>query len=294
MNRKPVSKPEVLSQQTVAIKNIPTTTTENDIQSLPTPTTKPEPTSGAAEPTPTAKPAQPIVQIPQAQAATVDAFCLTVPVLLYHHIQPMEQAYKNGNQNLTVTPEYFEAQMRYLSEHGYRTLPAHELVSALIEKRQLPEKSILITLDDAYADAFTYVFPIFRRYNITGNIMVPTGLMQGVDYLSWEQLREMTGSSLVFAYNHTWSHASLPNLSMEQAEQEIMKAQQELESQLGKSYPLITYPYGTYDESVITILKKNGFQGGFSTIHGTRQCDNGLMHLFRIHIGNADLSYYGF
>ena len=296
VNQKPVAKPQVLSVRTVAVKISPTTT-ENQIQSSPIPALK----SGAAGPTsssipiksvPTTKPAQPIVMVPQVQAATTDSFCLTVPVLLYHHIQPMDQAYQNGNQNLTVTPEYFEMQMRYLSENGYTAIPEHELVDALMQRRQMPEKTIIVTLDDAYADAFTYAFPVFQKHNVTGNIMVPTGLIQGADYLTWEQLREMTGSGLIFAYNHTWSHASLPNIPVEQIEQEILTAQQQLASQIGKSYPLITYPYGTYDENVFAILRKHGFQGGFSTIHGTRQCDSDLMHLYRTHIGNADLSYY--
>lgn len=284
VNQKPVAKPEVLSSQTVAINIIPTQEAISLSPSKPLILT----------PTPTESPkAKSLVQVPQVQAETVNAFCLTVPVLLYHHIQPMEQAYKNGNQNLTVTPEYFETQMRYLAEHGYKTIPAHDLVQALLEKKQLLEKSIIITLDDAYADAFTYAFPIFRKYNVIGNIMVPTGLMQGVNYLTWDQLREITGSGLVFAYNHTWSHASLSNLPAEQIEQEVLTAQQQLANQLGKAYSLISYPYGAYDDNVIAILKKHGFQAGFSTIHGTRQCDSDLMHLYRIHIGNSDLPYYG-
>ncbi len=285
VNQKPADKPQVLSQHTVIAKVVPTATkyTPTPIKSIPAP-----PKSG-----PTAKIEQPIVKVPQAQAATVDTFCLTVPVLLYHHIQPMERAYENGNQSLTVSPEFFDSQMSYLAQKGYRTIPAHELVQALLEKRQLPEKSIIITLDDAYDDAFIYAYPIFQKYNVIGNIMVPTGLIGGAKYLTWEQLREMTGGGFVYSYNHTWSHASLPNLPAEQIEQEVLTAQKELASQLGKNYPLITYPYGTYDENVFAILKKHGFQAGFSTMHGINQCDNNLMHLYRIHIGNANLSYYG-
>jgi len=45
-----------------------------------------------------------------------------VPVFMYHHVSP------HKSDMVTVTPDVFEAQMRFLAEAGYKTLSADELV----------------------------------------------------------------------------------------------------------------------------------------------------------------------
>src|SRR5689334_19535199 len=46
--------------------------------------------------------------------ASPSGFCLTVPVLYYHHVQPLATAALHKNISLTVDPVIFDQQMRYL------------------------------------------------------------------------------------------------------------------------------------------------------------------------------------
>lgn len=221
-------------------------------------------------------------------------FCLRVPVLLYHHTEPYAQAKTEGHASLTVDSGWFEKQMQYLSEHGYNTISAEDLVNALLSHQQLPGKSVVVTIDDGYLDNYQYAYPIARKYNIKLNLMIPTGLLGVPGYMNWGQLKEMAGSGFVYVYNHTWSHYSLGKTTLEKAQQEIGTADKQLKDQLGKKVDIFTYPYGSTSPTAIQVLKQEGYKGAFTTIPSNLQCDGYIYYLRRIHIGNASLAYYGF
>lgn len=223
----------------------------------------------------------------------IASFCLTVPVLLYHHIKPYADAQKAGHAQLTVDVNHFENQVKYIVDTGYTTHSAEELPRALLEKRTLPAKPIIITVDDGYDDFYTYVFPILKKYIVKANLMIPTGLLEGAGYLTWSQLAEMKNSGLVYIYNHTHSHYPLKLGDAKKVEDEVRIAAEELEKHGVNSGQVFTYPYGMFSDQSIEELKRQGFVGAYTTIHSRIQCDNELYMLKRDHIGNAPLSNYG-
>ncbi len=249
------------------------------------PTIVPKPT---ATPVPTATPTP----------AIPAGFCLQVPVIMYHHVQPMSDAQPKGQGSLTVDPGYFDQQMEYILSHGYTSISAQQLVDAIRSHSQLPGRSIVITLDDGYEDNYQYAFQILKKYNLVGNIMVATGLLGGVGdntYFTWDQLKEMVNSGHIYAYDHTWSHYPTGSGNPTKDQEEIMTAKQQLESNLGKPISIFTYPYGSGqgNSALHKLLQQDGFVGAFSTIGGSYQCESNIMALRRIHIGNAPLSAYG-
>jgi len=232
---------------------------------------------------------QPQVQVASAQ---ISGFCLNVPTLLYHHIEPIAQAQQEGHAWLTVDVATFDKQMAYLVSRSYSTISADTLAQALITHQKLP-KSVVLTFDDGYRDFYTNAYPIIRKYNLTANLMIPTGLLENSSYLTWSQLKEITGSGLVFAYDHTWSHSSLPKDSKDKAQFEILTAKKQLESNLGKPVNIFAYPYGSENGAAIDLLRSDGFIAAFSTIGGFTQCNSFIMSLHRNRISNSPLSSFG-
>lgn len=220
-------------------------------------------------------------------------YCLTVPILMYHHIQPYEVAKQLGQTALTVDSGVFDQQMAYLASQGYTSISADQLANALRTHSGLPPKPIMVTVDDGYKDAFTYAYPIFQKYHIIGNLMIPTGLMENNDYLSWADIKNMVGSGMIFAYDHTWSHASLAGVSNEKAQMEILTARDQLQSYLGRQISIFAYPYGSENGRITNLLSQDGFVAAFSTIPGWTQCDSFIMTLHRNRVGNSSLSSYG-
>lgn len=222
------------------------------------------------------------------------AFCLPVPVLMYHHLEPKPEAEKKGHAKLNVYPSYFEQQVQFLIKHNYQTVSAQNLVNSLLEHKKTPDRSVVLTFDDGYDDIYQNVFPLAKKYKIILNLMIPTGLVGNPGYLTWNNLVEIKKSGLVFIYNHTASHYSLVESDENKILEETVKPQNLLEGNLGAIPKIITYPYGDFNERVIEILKKENFIAGFSTIKGIIECDVDIMNLPRLRIGNRPLTDYGF
>lgn len=241
--------------------------------------------------TPSATPSATPTQIPA-------GFCLYVPVLMYHHVQPFADAILHGQQSLSVDPAFFDSQMSYLATHGYTSITPDQLVNALRNHTQVPPKSVVITLDDGYLDVFTYAMPILQKYHLNAALMIPTGLLGGQGnnaYFTWGQLKQMMSSGIISVTDHTWSHFPMGSGTTQKDQFEIMTAKEQLEQNLGIHMDVFTYPYGTGAQNprVTSLLQQDGFLGAFSTIPGTIQCDSYIMALHRTRIGNTSLSTYG-
>lgn len=220
-------------------------------------------------------------------------YCLHVPVLMYHHVQPYNLAKERGQTSLTVDSVVFDQQMAYLVSEGYTSISAEELANALKTRSALPAKPIVITMDDGYKDNFEYAYPVIQKYGLVANIMIPTGLMENPGWLTWSDLKTMVDSGRFFAYDHTWSHVALAGVSDEKIQTEVVTAKKQLEEHLGKTINVFAYPYGSENSKVADILRQNGFSVAFSTIPGKTQCDSFIMTLHRTRVGNGSLASYG-
>jgi hypothetical protein len=243
-------------------------------------------------PTPTPTPAA----IP---TIVYSGYCLHVPVLMYHHTAPWEIAKTKGFTSLDVDNGVFELQMAYLASHGYTTIFAEDLVNALKNHTALPEKSIVVSLDDGYDDVYSYAFPVAKKYGIKLTLFVPTGLLGNVtatnSYYTWGQLKEMLGSGIVSVGNHTWSHYPMGSKDSEKDSYEVTTAQNELQQYVGKKPITFAYPYGTNAglTRLYPLLAQNEIQGAFSTFGGTIQCDSFIFSLHRTRIGNVPFPAFG-
>lgn len=221
-------------------------------------------------------------------------FCLNVPIFMYHHVQPMDIATSEGHGQLTVDSAVFDAHIAYLLSLGYTMISTKDVVNALQTHQQLPEKSIVISLDDGYKDNYDYAYQTLKKYNIKMDFMIPTGLIENPGYMTWNDLKEMSQNPLVNLYNHTWSHAALGAADRQTIIFEVTQAQKQFEERLGVTNSLVVYPYGSFSPLAIEVLKEQGFTAGLTTIQGTLQCKSTIMELQRTRIGNTSLSFYGY
>lgn len=218
--------------------------------------------------------------------------CVKLPVLMYHHIEEEKDAKIKNQTSLNVTPEFFEKQIVYLKEKGYTTISLEELIKFFDEGVSLPKKAVAITLDDAYEDNYSKMYPILKKYGFKATIFTPTGLVQNPDYLSWQEIREMNSSGLVYFANHTWSHHGSAG-SLEVQNKEIDLADKQLAENGQNVYKIFAYPYGKPSVDAEKILTKYDYKVAFTTNPGMIMCRGKRFELPRIRIGNASLSNYG-
>lgn len=278
-------------------RQLQTSTTSTLILPIPFISTSTFTSTPTHSPTPTFSPALTFTPTPTLSSTPTPiplvGYCLHVPVLMYHHIQPTSVAAQKKQTALSVDNGVFDQQMGYISSVGYTTITAKQLIDALKTHTAVPAKSIVITLDDGYKDAHDYAYPIFQKYHTVANLLIPTGLIEGADYLSWSQIDEMKNSGLIYFVNHTWSHYNVARGNHDKSVYEIQTGKQQIQDHTGQVVDTFGYPYGTFNSDAIKILQDTGHSGAFSTLPGTYQCDSFIMTLHRTRIGNGSLVSYG-
>lgn len=218
--------------------------------------------------------------------------CAKMPVLMFHHVESEADAKLNHQTSLAVSPEFFAKDMEYLKIHGYTTIFPKDLINFFDSGVPLPKKPVMITLDDAYEDNYTNAYPILKQYGLKATIFTPTGLVQNPDYLSWEQIKEMNDSGLIYFANHTWSHHSSAG-SLELQNKEISLADKQLAERGQNSDKIFAYPYGNPSIDAEKILTKYNYKLAFTTVYGNILCKGKRFTLPRIRMGNAELNRFG-
>jgi peptidoglycan/xylan/chitin deacetylase (PgdA/CDA1 family)/glycosyltransferase involved in cell wall biosynthesis len=196
--------------------------------------------------------------------ALVNEFGLRLPVLMYHHVGPRPAA---GNRVLTVSPAAFAAQMRWLARNGYTPICMTDWINWCAEAKSLPEKPVLITFDDGYADVFNYAIPVLQRFGFPATIFIVTGLIgmsnewdqQGgwpaLPLMNLEQIREASRGGIEFGA-HSRTHRDLTRLPAEQLRSEVEGSADDLIEALGTKPQAFAYPFGAYNDDVREVVRR--------------------------------------
>ncbi|MCB1723475.1 MAG: polysaccharide deacetylase family protein [Gammaproteobacteria bacterium] len=183
-------------------------------------------------------------------------------ILQYHHISDETPGITS------VTPQQFQDHLDYLLTHDHVVLPLTEVVEHLQDGRELPDKCVALTIDDAYVSAYTEAFPRTRRYGYPLTVFVST---EAVDrgyssHVSWDQVREMQAAGIRFE-NHSHTHDHLIRQADDESAEDwaqrvatdILTAQNRIQEELGTRPTLFAYPYGEYNDELRSIVESMGF-----------------------------------
>jgi len=218
--------------------------------------------------------------------------CVNLPVLMYHHIEPAEKAKKEKRTGLNVDPDIFRSQMEYLKMNGYTTILPISLINFFENGSVLPKKPVMITFDDGYEDNGAIAYPILQEFGFKGVIFIPTGLMENNNYLTWEKIREMAGSGLIYFGNHTWSHINVGG-NHDVVKKEITTGDLQLKERGLNTDKVFAYPYGVKNGFSQDLLKEQGYKLAFTTVNGRIMCSKQRFLLPRVRIGASSLKNFG-
>ena len=123
----------------------------------------------------------------------------------------------------------------------------------------VPEKNLVITFDDGWADNYTNVFPILREYGLIATIFVITGSVGQSNYMNWNQLREMSEAGISIQ-SHTVSHKPLAQLSTAEIEYELKTSKKTIEDALGEKVNFLSLPHGVFNDKVLGMAQEAGYQ----------------------------------
>lgn len=111
-------------------------------------------------------------------------------VLMLHRVSPVDKSNVTPNENLKVSPDYLERFIVESRSKGYQFISLDTLHDALINNKRL-SKSIVLTLDDGYADNYFNAFPVFKKYDVPFAIYVTTSFPDETAILWWYNLEDL-------------------------------------------------------------------------------------------------------
>lgn len=166
----------------------------------------------------------------------------------------------------SIRAEQFNAHLRYLKKQGWHTALFKELhtVSAL------PDRSVVLTFDDGYADNYEGAFLPLAENNMKATWFITTDCIgkhaqwmgpptTQTQMLTAEQLQQMEKAGMEIG-SHTCSHPDITTLSYQQQQDEMALSKQILESITHGKISSFAYPYGRYNSDSIEAAKDTGYQ----------------------------------
>jgi peptidoglycan/xylan/chitin deacetylase (PgdA/CDA1 family) len=242
-----------------------TATATGTATSLPPTSTNTPPPTHTATPFPTETP----TPIPLPTPQGVYSWTLKVPILMYHYISIPPAGADEYRVGLSVAPSDFRQQMRYLAENGYNSIDLYHLSLAIVNKRELPPKPVIITIDDGYRDNYENAFPILQEFGLTATIFLVTEFIDNANeaYMSWEMIEEMASAGIRFE-PHSKTHPDLRGQDRDYLIYQILGSQETVAAHVGYTPRYFAYPSGGYDAETISILKALDFWGAVTTWAG--------------------------
>ncbi|MBR5471720.1 MAG: polysaccharide deacetylase family protein [Oscillibacter sp.] len=205
-----------------------------------------------------------------------------IPILMYHDVSYLGYGYSK-------TPEIFRTQMEELKKAGFNTIFFSQLIDYVEYGTALPEKPVIVTLDDGYMTNYTYVLPILKELGMKAEISVIGNAMIYAEWgMDWEQVRDMQESGLVCFQAHTKAlHDAVGRTGVLKKTDETWaeyvqvfaddaaRIQELLMQETGNQPQVFTYPLGKHNPMTEAIIRQFGYKASLTTRDGVAEVTQG-------------------
>lgn len=192
-----------------------------------------------------------------------------VAILAYHRFDSTRAV-----DSMTVRVATFEAQLRFLREHGYRIVTLPEIVDWLATPdASLPDKAVAFTADDGHRSVYEVLMPIAVRERLPFTLFIYPSAISNASYaLTWTQLKALQQTGLFDVQSHTYWH---PNFNLERAhrspddfhrfvERQLVDSRNRLHAELGVEATMLAWPFGIVDSELTSIAASTGYRAAFT------------------------------
>lgn len=197
-------------------------------------------------------------------------------VMMYHRFGESAQPTTN------IRLEQFEAHIEELKKAEYSVLPLPEIVKKLQAGESLPDRTVGISVDDAFLSVYNEAWPRLKQAGLPFTLFVATDPIdkRTAGYMSWDQIRELKQAGVTIG-SQTATHPHMPLGTPERNADELRASNDRFRTELGETPTLIAYPYGEYSLAVREVTKAAGFVAGFGQHSGVLYPEGDMFYLPR-------------
>lgn len=207
---------------------------------------------------------------------------IRLPILLYHYVEDVQDPHDITRHRMNVSPPVFQEQLELLKNSNYTTVFIKDIPTIIENGRNICYPATALTFDDGYEDFYIYVYPLLKRYSIKATVYVIDEFIGKKDFMTVEQLKEISASGLVEIGSHTLSHLNLLEVSSDEARRQITGSRNSLSQRLGISIETFSYPFGKYSQEHERIVQEAGYTVAVTVQDGSEYKQEDLFQLPRI------------
>jgi peptidoglycan/xylan/chitin deacetylase (PgdA/CDA1 family) len=171
---------------------------------------------------------------------------------MYHRIVPLAEA-GDSIAGLVVPPKTFDAQLTALADAGWHAITMATLANDLATQVRPPAKTIVITIDDGWADGYTYALPILQSHGFVATYYVIAGRIDHPSFLSSAQLQALVAAGDEIG-DHTMDHRRLTSQTPAKLKYEIDAGAARIAQVTGYWPVSLAYPEGHEDAKVVAAV----------------------------------------
>ncbi len=196
--------------------------------------------------------------------------------IMYHRFG--DSRYPSTN----IKKEQFLKHINELIKPKYNVVSIENAFQAISNVKPIKDRSVVITIDDAYSSVYKYAWPIFKKYNLPFTLFVSTDVIDNKTpgYMNWEQIRILRDHGVTIG-SQTKSHPHMFKLEREKIIKELSISNKRFIDEIGGTPKYFAYPYGEYNLEVIEQVKLHGFIAAFGQHSGVAHKSLGMYELPR-------------
>ena len=203
-------------------------------------------------------------------------------ILMYHRFG--ENAFPSTNIRL----EQLDAHIAELSSGPYTVMSVPDIVAAIREGRELPDRTVGITIDDGYRSVYTEALPRFRRAGFPFTVFLSTDPVDREfrDFMTWEQVRELRDAGVTIG-GHTATHLHMAANSAARNQADIDTSKARYQAELGDQPTLFAYPFGEASTRVQRVVQDAGYTSAFGQHSGALDASADPFYMPRFALNEA-------
>ena len=180
--------------------------------------------------------------------------------LMYHRFE--ENKYPSTNIKIND----FKTHLKIIEENNIKFINPKDFENEL--KNNKMQRKILLTIDDGFLSFYENAWPILKTKKIPFILFVSTREIGAFNYMTWEQIKEISKEDFVEIGNHSHTHEYLADERSELIKEDIAKSISIFKKNLGKNSDFFSYPFGEYSNDFKNIIKSFGFKYAFGQHSG--------------------------
>ncbi len=187
-----------------------------------------------------------------------------VPVLNYHFFYKDENdRKKNCNQSICLDIKKFKEHLKYLNDNEFKILTIEEFIAWIYGELEIPEKSVLITIDDGAwgvsMEKGNYLIPALEEYKAHATLFLIVGWWETKNYQSPYLSIESHTWDLHHEYGHICKYRSKVNC----VPYDDLVADLQRSVKVLKTNQAFCFPFYNWTEQSIRAVKEVGFKVAF-------------------------------